>query len=39
MYVLGTDHWTVLQLRVGPEYERLSLRMIISVVATASRRS
>jgi tRNA(fMet)-specific endonuclease VapC len=27
MYVLDTDHWTVLQLRTGPEYERLILRM------------
>lgn len=27
MYVLDTDHWTVLQLHTGAEYERLAQRM------------
>lgn len=27
MFVLDTDHWTVLQLRTGPEYERLIERL------------
>lgn len=27
MYLLDTDHWTVLQLRKGPQYEKLVTRM------------